>query len=112
MGWHLPPTQAPPWHECPQAPQFAPSVLVSAHVLPHTCCVAPHLQVPDEQCFPPVHAVALAHVVPHVASELRSLHALPHNERPPLQTHPPELQFELAGHWWPQAPQLALSTCN
>jgi hypothetical protein len=30
-GWHLPPRQAPPWHECPQAPQFvgSESVLVS-----------------------------------------------------------------------------------
>src|SRR6476620_6763737 len=57
-GWHWPPTQSPPRHECPQVPQFSLSVWVSGAV--------PE-QVPFWHESFSVHALPSLHDVPFVA---------------------------------------------
>jgi hypothetical protein len=102
-GWHMLSAHAPPWHPCPQAPQFSGSLDRSVHI--------PEQTVPPSQREPPaelavellavdvepelaelldaVPELVLAAVDPLAAELLDAAPPVPSDGEPP----PPELVF-------------------
>jgi hypothetical protein len=94
-------------------PQFAGSLLVSTHVLPHRVAPPEHLHEPEEQVVPPLHVcvhvpqlllsvLVLTHAVPHcveVGDRQVMLQLVPLQDADPLPAVGPE-------HGVPQTPPL------
>jgi hypothetical protein len=104
---HCPETQASPTgHLVPHLPQLDTSVsrLVQRPGLPHWVVPVGHWQKD------PMHAPPAGQRWPHwlqlLASDVRSVHLLPHRAIGLEQTHWPPLQAALAVHFAPQEPQL------
>ena len=86
---HLPDYQtSPALHAAPHAPQFAPSVPVVTHAVPHWVVPPPQLvaHLPDEQTSPALHTLPQApQLVTSWASEVQ---AAPHTCAPSPQLSP------------------------
>ena len=104
---HCPETQASPTgHLVPHLPQLDTSLsrLVQRPGLPHWVVPVGHWQKD------PMHAPPAGQRWPHwlqlLASDVRSVHLLPHRAIGLEQTHWPPVQAALAVHFAPQEPQL------